>query len=90
MSLIDHFPFLEEVAEESGAPLNAVSRSIHGVATHARADIGSSRPDRFFERALQGLPTVGSVSDTDARERLTSAADRNLVYQLLQQWGITK
>jgi nitrogen PTS system EIIA component len=30
------------------------------------------------------------LSDTDARERLASAADRSQVFELLQQWGITK
>jgi len=48
-------------------------------------------PEKATQQHLEILSFIAQLlSDTEARERLASAADRNQVYELLQQWGITK
>jgi len=48
-------------------------------------------PEKATQQHLEILSSIAQLlSDTEARERLASAADRNQVYELLQQWGITK
>jgi PTS system nitrogen regulatory IIA component len=48
-------------------------------------------PEKATQQHLEILSSIAQLlSDTSARERLSSAADRIQVYELLQQWGITK